>query len=80
MLYHNARLLQILHTTPDAGPDALRSPEAAAVGELVSAPSARSLLSTFTEEALTLFEAALDRVLDEGIDRDVEVDFRVGFS
>jgi diguanylate cyclase (GGDEF)-like protein/PAS domain S-box-containing protein len=82
VLYHNARLLQILQTAPDAGPDALRSPAAAAggVGERESSPSARSLLSTLTEEAETLFEAALSCVLDEGIDQDVEVEFVLATS
>jgi diguanylate cyclase (GGDEF)-like protein/PAS domain S-box-containing protein len=73
VVYHNARLLEILQTGPDVGPDGLSSPAAAGVNDPDRA--ARSLLSTLTEEAMTSFETALGRVLDEGIDQDVEVDF-----
>ncbi|HXN36623.1 MAG TPA: diguanylate cyclase [Solirubrobacteraceae bacterium] len=76
VIYHNARLAQILQGTPDAGSDGLRSPEAVDTDKgdhLVL--SANSLLSTLTEEAASVFEAALGRVLDEGIDQNVEVDF-----
>ena len=38
-------------------------------------PTAASLLSTLTEEGLAAFDSALGRVLQEGIDQDVEVDF-----
>jgi diguanylate cyclase (GGDEF)-like protein/PAS domain S-box-containing protein len=76
VIYHNARLVQILHGTSEAGPDGLASAEAAGADEgdqLV--PSAGALLSTLTEEAMSVFDAALGRVLDDGIDQDVEVDF-----
>jgi len=76
VIYHNARLVQILHGTPDAGPNGLRSPEAAGAdeGDQLVLP-ADALLSTLTEGAVSVFEAALGRVLDEGIDQNVEVDF-----
>jgi diguanylate cyclase (GGDEF)-like protein/PAS domain S-box-containing protein len=73
VIYHNARLLEILQTAPNRGPDRLSSPAASGV-EDPDRP-ARSLLSTLTGEAMTLFETALGRVLDEGIDEDIEVDF-----
>ena len=73
--YNNARLMDIVHGSPYAG---------TAEGELTGASSdavastagssARSLLSTLTDESMATFEAALARVLDEGIDQDVEVD------
>jgi diguanylate cyclase (GGDEF)-like protein/PAS domain S-box-containing protein len=76
VVYHNARLLEILAIAPDAAPDALRSPSAVGVDEPCRpAPSVGSLLSTLTEEGLTAFETAVRRVLDEGIDQDVEADF-----
>jgi len=74
VLFHNARLLQILQSAPDAGPDAL-PPAAADLGTGTAAPTARSLLSSLTPEALTVFETALGRVLDEGVDQDLEADF-----
>jgi diguanylate cyclase (GGDEF)-like protein/PAS domain S-box-containing protein len=76
-VYHNARLTEILHTGPDERADAPRSSSADADGVEASAESARSagsLLSTLTDEALTLFDTALERVLLEGVDEDVEVD------
>ena len=51
------------------GPAGLGSPEVDDGG------LADSLLSTLTDEAVSVFEAALGRVLDEGIDQNVEVDF-----
>jgi len=75
VLFHNARLLQILKSAPEEGPDALRAPAAADLGAGAAAPTARSLLSSLTPEALTAFETALGRVLDEGVDQDLEVDF-----
>ncbi len=75
VVYNNARLLDIMHGSPYAG---------TAEGELASGsqstereappPSIRSLLTTVTEEGMAAFEAALARVLDEGVDQDVEVD------
>jgi len=76
VVYHNARLLQILQTSTDALPEEDRLPTAARIeepGQLT--PSAASLLSTLTEEGMTAFCASLDRVLQEGVDQDVEVDF-----
>ena len=75
VVYNNARLLDILHGSPYAG---------TAEGELAGGShsaesdipftSTRALLTTLTEEGMAAFEAALARVLDEGIDQDVEVD------
>jgi diguanylate cyclase (GGDEF)-like protein/PAS domain S-box-containing protein len=75
VVYNNARLLDILHGSPYAGTAA---GELAGASEQVqagaSSSSARALLSTLTDEGMATFEGALGRVLDEGIDQDVEVD------
>ena len=75
VVYHNARLLQILHSSPrvaseqnGAVPNGFRR-----LGR--SFPEVRSLLGTLTPESWTEFDAALENVLVEGVDRDVEVDF-----
>jgi diguanylate cyclase (GGDEF)-like protein/PAS domain S-box-containing protein len=75
VVYHNARLLEILQTDEgDAGaPRSSAASGAAEPGQSVG--SAESLLSTLTEEAMTEFETALQGVLDEGVDRDIELDF-----
>jgi diguanylate cyclase (GGDEF)-like protein/PAS domain S-box-containing protein len=77
VVYHNARLGQIVQTPPRTEP----TPEdGASAGEHAEEPadrsptSARSLLSTLTHEGMASFEAALSHVLDEGVDEDVEVD------
>jgi diguanylate cyclase (GGDEF)-like protein/PAS domain S-box-containing protein len=68
--YHNARLLEILHGSPQA--DSLAVVTAASNGQ---APSVTKLLETLTKDAMAAFETALGRVLDEGTDQDLEVDF-----
>ncbi len=55
--------------TTDAG-----DPAAAAQDADSPPPSARSLLSTLTREAIAEFEAALTRVLGDGVDADIEAD------
>jgi diguanylate cyclase (GGDEF)-like protein/PAS domain S-box-containing protein len=76
VVYHNARLLQILQTSPNEVADERGSPTRAdtRASEQLS-PSARSLLRTLTKEGATEFQVALSRVLSEGVDQDVEVDF-----
>ena len=75
VIYNNARLLDILHGSPYAG---TAEGELAGTSRAAShdgpAPSARALLTTLTVEGMTAFEGALGRVLDEGVDQDVEVD------
>jgi diguanylate cyclase (GGDEF)-like protein/PAS domain S-box-containing protein len=74
VVYNNAHLLEILHGSPDAG--SVAEVTAASNGQTQdAAPSATMLLETLTQEAMAAFETALGRVLDEGIDQDVEVDF-----
>jgi diguanylate cyclase (GGDEF)-like protein/PAS domain S-box-containing protein len=78
VVYHNARLEQIVQTptraepSPDDGAGAAQSGEAQPEGG--SPTSARSLLSTLAREDMARFDAALAHVLDEGVDEDVEVD------
>jgi diguanylate cyclase (GGDEF)-like protein/PAS domain S-box-containing protein len=75
VVYHNARLLDILHGSPYAG-SAAPDVAAASNGQKPdAAPSATALLETISERGTAAFETALGRVLDEGIDEDVEVDF-----
>ena len=74
VVYNNAHLLEILHGSSDAG--SLAEITAASNGQTPhAAPSATTLLETLTREAMAAFETGLGRVLDEGIDQDVEVDF-----
>jgi diguanylate cyclase (GGDEF)-like protein/PAS domain S-box-containing protein len=75
VIYHNARLLDILHGSPYAGSTA---PDVAAASngqKPDAASSATALLETLSEGGIAAFETALGRVLDEGTDQDVEVDF-----
>jgi diguanylate cyclase (GGDEF)-like protein len=75
VVYHNARLLEILHGASDSASAEVRSPDASdAQKPDVSARSGGTLLKTVTAEGIATFEAALGRVLDEGIDQDVELD------
>ncbi len=78
VVYNNARLLEILygseapseHGEPQAPDGEPRAPE----GER-HAPetSASALLHTVTEESMVELDAALEQVLREGVDRDIEV-------
>jgi diguanylate cyclase (GGDEF)-like protein/PAS domain S-box-containing protein len=76
VVYHNARLQAILH-----GPAFLAATEAqlpnpaGETGAGAPLPALCDLLQTLSEESLTACEAALGRVLDEGADQDLEVDF-----
>jgi diguanylate cyclase (GGDEF)-like protein/PAS domain S-box-containing protein len=75
VVYHNARLLQILHTTSGAEPEAPGDAGFLAAAGTHEQSSSNSLLSTLTPEATMVFEAALGEVLATGNDEDVEVDF-----
>ena len=82
--YNNARLLDVLFgadATPVADAPAANGPEAAeadADEEGASRPaSLETLLSTLTEEGLATFDAALNEVLADGVDHDVEVDIEL---
>lgn len=73
VVYHNARLLDILYGSEAPIPEA--APNRAAVEEPeASATLAGTLLKTLTDEGMATFDAALAEVLAEGVDRDVEVD------
>jgi diguanylate cyclase (GGDEF)-like protein/PAS domain S-box-containing protein len=75
VVYNNARLLDILHGCTGQD-DAADSPASAAPIEDADAPStsAVEILNTLTDEGLSAFDGALAEVLNEGVDRDVEVD------
>jgi diguanylate cyclase (GGDEF)-like protein/PAS domain S-box-containing protein len=72
VVYNNARLLEILFGSDGPEPHSDRVAES----EESDAPaaSAATLLSTLTEDSIAELDAALEEVLREGSDRDVEVD------
>jgi diguanylate cyclase (GGDEF)-like protein/PAS domain S-box-containing protein len=72
VVYNNARLLEILYGS-DAPAPQIES-EAAAQECAAPAPATvTTLLSTLAEESMAELDAALEQVLREGVDRDVEV-------
>jgi diguanylate cyclase (GGDEF)-like protein/PAS domain S-box-containing protein len=78
VVYHNGRLLDILGGVPAAGSQDLASTGAtAAAPPAAAASSVSKLLASLTEEGAAVFDATLSEVLDEGIDRDIEVDIRL---
>lgn len=75
VVYHNARLLEILNGVPETGFAEVQSTDLSDAEKLhAPARSLRTLLDTVTDEGVAAFEAAFGQVLDEGIDQDVEVD------
>ncbi|MGH2865124.1 MAG: diguanylate cyclase [Solirubrobacteraceae bacterium] len=89
VVYNNGRLLEILYgdDTPASASsvqDALTQAEPASADALTQAEPAgadahergacAAILSTLTEESIGDFDRALGEVLQEGVDRDVEVD------
>ncbi len=75
VVYHNARLLEILHGASSSASEQARSPGASNAGEQ-EAPvrSVATLLETVTPEGMAAFDAAQGHVLGGGADQDVEVD------
>ncbi|HWJ51716.1 MAG TPA: PAS domain S-box protein, partial [Solirubrobacteraceae bacterium] len=75
VVYHNARLLDILYGSDAHTPEQAASGEApAAGGSSGDADTTSTLLQTLSDEGKASFDAALAEVLGEGIDRDVEAD------
>ena len=75
VLYHNARLLEILSGSTLSGAGEGEFARASGPAQTAVAPrSMRAVLHALTEEGMATFETALARVLDEGEDQDVEVD------
>ncbi|HYM55158.1 MAG TPA: diguanylate cyclase [Solirubrobacteraceae bacterium] len=78
VVYNNTRLLDILHGSPYGWPlEGSSNGASFATGpdaSTASARSATSILQTLTEEGVATFDAALQEVLAEGVDRDVEAD------
>jgi len=74
VIYNNARLLDILFgsSAPEIG-----APDEEADERERTAGSLESLLATLTDEGMASFDGALAEVLDEGVDRDVEVDVQL---
>jgi diguanylate cyclase (GGDEF)-like protein/PAS domain S-box-containing protein len=79
VVFHNARLLEILHGASDSASAEVQSPDASdAEKPDASARSVGTLLDTVTAEGRAAFEDALGQVLDDGMDQDVEVDVVLG--
>jgi diguanylate cyclase (GGDEF)-like protein/PAS domain S-box-containing protein len=79
IVYHNARLLDILYGSDAPMTETVPLEEAAAGDPGVSGAnpegtSTGTLLKTLSTESAVAFEEALAEVLAEGVDRDVEVD------
>ncbi len=72
VVYNNARLLEILYGTEAPAPQT--ESEAPEPESDTRAASAATLLNTLAEESTAALDAALEEVLREGVDRDVEVD------
>jgi diguanylate cyclase (GGDEF)-like protein/PAS domain S-box-containing protein len=72
VVYNNARLLEILYGSHV--PALTFGSEDAAAPQAASSTSTGALLQTLTEDSAVALEQALDAVLGEGVDRDVEVD------
>ena len=76
VVYHNARLLEILYGAGEPMAEASLAEELLEE-EPVKTTSVGTLLKTLTPEGMIPFEAALSVVLAEGVDRDVEADIEL---
>ena len=82
VVYHNARLLEILHGTPALDrvrPQPADGAEPRQPGP-TTPPSLAELTKTLTAEALRTFDAVLERTLKEGVCEDVEVEASLPFA
>jgi diguanylate cyclase (GGDEF)-like protein/PAS domain S-box-containing protein len=79
VVYSNARLLEILRGSTDAGPTGAASNGGTSSAEqpATTTASTKELLCSLSEEGMAAFDSALGEVLAEGVDRDVEVDIRL---
>src|SRR5271168_2805963 len=72
VMYNNARLLEILYGSE--APSERSEPLVSTDEPHAPTPSASTLLHTVTDESTVELDAALDEVLRDGVDRDIEVD------
>lgn len=77
VVYHNARLLEILYGSDSPLSDLPPLQALPTDQPEASATSAATLLKTLTITSIEEFEAAINEVLEEGVDRDVEVDIEL---
>jgi diguanylate cyclase (GGDEF)-like protein/PAS domain S-box-containing protein len=77
VVYHNARLLEILYGSDSPLSDLPPLQAIPTDQPEASVTSAATLLKTLTSKAIEEFEAAMSEVLEEGVDRDVEVDIEL---
>lgn len=82
VVYHNARLLEILQGSAEL--DGLGAePSEAAEGQqprAAGAPALPALLSALTDESAHSFDATLARALDSGVREDVELEVALAFG
>ncbi len=76
IVYHNARLLDILYGAEEIDLPSSRE-EISQAGQSRPTTPAATLLGTLTSESLAAFEELLDGVLGEGKDGDLEVDIEL---
>jgi len=77
VVYHNARLLDILYGSDADTPEQTVAEQTFAAGDSdadADTDTASALLQTLSDDGKASFDAALAEVLGEGIDRDVEAD------
>jgi diguanylate cyclase (GGDEF)-like protein/PAS domain S-box-containing protein len=77
VVYHNARLLEILYGAGEPMAEASLAEELLEEEPSANTTSVGTLLKTLTPESTVPFEAALSVVLAEGVDRDVEADIEL---
>jgi diguanylate cyclase (GGDEF)-like protein/PAS domain S-box-containing protein len=74
VVYNNARLLEILYGSQELALVADEQGEPSADAPAASTGSIDAFLRTLTEESSAVLDVALEEVLRDGVDRDVEVD------
>ncbi len=74
VVYHNARLLEILYGSQDSGLVPASEDGESSEQSDADSTSTLTLLSTLTEESTAELDATLEEVLGDGVDRDLEVD------
>lgn len=77
VVYNNARLLDILYGSEPIDADMSAELPKQSAQPAASCTSANTLLRTLTPEGAETFQVALEQVLTEGADRDVEVDIEL---
>ncbi|HTA34913.1 MAG TPA: diguanylate cyclase [Solirubrobacteraceae bacterium] len=80
VVYHNARLLEILHTQLTCAEATADTPDAADGKAAVATVELHELTQILTDEDLEAFEAVVERALSTGVGEDVEVEALLPFD